>query len=197
MQQHPGVPLDHVHSTCCSASIGNSANRRFVAPPARPRFGRNSKGESRNEPECCRRCERATVGDCPEADPSVEGDSLDLPAERGCVMAFVQSIEFATEQRTEMNELMTRWTSDAIGTGTAQRSTLAEDRSNPGRFVLAVAFESAESAAQNSERPETGAFAAEFWALCSDGPTFRESCSGRRTCAHGSRSINRSWDQYL
>ena len=89
-------------------------------------------------------------------------------------MAFIQSIEFATEQRSEMHELMTRWTSDAIGAGTAQRSTLAEDRSKPGRFVLAVAFESAESAAQNSERPETGAFAAEFAALCSEGPTFRE-----------------------
>ena len=89
-------------------------------------------------------------------------------------MAIIQSIEFATEQRSEMHDLMTRRTADAIGTGTAQRSTLAEDTSHPGRFVLAVAFESAESAALNSERPETGAFAAEFSALCSDGPTFRE-----------------------
>ena len=29
-------------------------------------------------------------------------------------------------------------------------------------------------ATKNSERPETGAFAAEFSALCSEGPTFRE-----------------------
>jgi quinol monooxygenase YgiN len=89
-------------------------------------------------------------------------------------MPFIQSIEFATEQRSELHDLMTRWTSDATGPGTAQRATLAEDRSNPGHFVLAVAFDSAESAAENSARPETGAFAELFTALCSDGPTFRE-----------------------
>ena len=89
-------------------------------------------------------------------------------------MAFIQSIEFATEQRTELHDLLTRWTADAIGSGSAQRSTLAEDRANPGHFVMAVAFESAESAAENSARPETAALAAEFTALCSDGPTFRE-----------------------
>lgn len=48
---------------------------------------------------------------------------------------------------------------------------MAEDRSAPGRFVMAVTFESAESAAENSERAVTGVFAAEFRALCSDGPT--------------------------
>jgi len=89
-------------------------------------------------------------------------------------MAFIQSIEFATDQRSEMHDLLTRWTADAMVSGTAQRSTLAEDRSNAGHFVMAVVFESAESAAENSARQETGAFAAEFAALCSEGPTFRE-----------------------
>jgi len=89
-------------------------------------------------------------------------------------MAFIQSIEFATEQREKVLDVLKRWTSDATGQGTAQRSTLAEDRSNTGHFVLAVSFESPESAAQNSDRPETGTFAAEFGALCSEGPTFHE-----------------------
>lgn len=89
-------------------------------------------------------------------------------------MAFIQSIEFATEKRDEILDVMGRWSADAIGNGTAQRATLAEDRAAPGRFVMAVSFESAETAAENSDRSETGAFAEEFTALCSDGPTFRE-----------------------
>jgi len=89
-------------------------------------------------------------------------------------MAFIQSMDFATDRREEILEVMGRWSADAIGNGTALRGTVAEDRSTPGRFVLAVSFESAESAAENSDRPETGAFAQEFGALCSEGPEFRE-----------------------
>ena len=89
-------------------------------------------------------------------------------------MAFIQSIEFATEQLDEIREVMGRWSADAMGNGTAQRGTMAADRSAPGRFVMAVWFESAEAAAENSARPETGAFAEELTSLCSDGPEFRE-----------------------
>jgi hypothetical protein len=71
-------------------------------------------------------------------------------------MTFIQSIEFATEQRDAVLELMKRWTTDAVGTGTALRETVAEDRLAPGRFVVAVAFESAATAAQTliDPRPE-------------------------------------------
>ena len=89
-------------------------------------------------------------------------------------MAFIQSIEFTTEQRQAILNQLQRWNDDATQNGLATRSTLAEDRANAGHFVLAVTFESAESAAQNSNRPETGAFAAEFAALCSAAPTYRE-----------------------
>lgn len=89
-------------------------------------------------------------------------------------MAFIQSIEFATDRRDEVVELMGRWSADAMNVGTARRATLAEDRSSPGRFVMAVWFESAEAAGENSERPETDAFATQFAALCTDGPTFRD-----------------------
>ena len=85
-------------------------------------------------------------------------------------MAFIQLMDFATERQDEILELMGRWSADAIGNGTAQRATMNEDRSAPGRFVLVVWFESAEA----SSRPETGAFAEEFASLCSDGPEFRE-----------------------
>lgn len=89
-------------------------------------------------------------------------------------MAFIQTIEFVTEQREAVLELMARWNADASENGTAQRATMVEDRSSPGRFLTAVWFESAEAAAANSDRPETGAFAEQFAALCTEGPTFRE-----------------------
>jgi quinol monooxygenase YgiN len=89
-------------------------------------------------------------------------------------MAFIQTIEFSTTQKDAVLELMGRWTADSREKGTAKRATMAEDRSNPGHLVLAVWFESAEAAAENSARPETGAYAEQFAALCSDGPAFRE-----------------------
>lgn len=95
-------------------------------------------------------------------------------AEWRLTMAFIQSIEFSTDQQDAVVELMRRWSADAIGNGTAQRATMAGDRSTSGRFVIAVSFESAEAAGQNSARPETGAFAEQFASLCSDGPTYRE-----------------------
>ncbi len=116
---------------------------------------------------------RGCVGRFARGQP-VLGSTDDGSAELGSTMAFIQSMEFATERREELLELMGRWVVDAVQNGTAQRSTTAEDRSAPGRFVTTVWFESAEAAAENSNRPETGAFAAEFTSLCSEGPTFRE-----------------------
>lgn len=89
-------------------------------------------------------------------------------------MTFMQSIHFTTDRRDEVLELMRRWSADAIGNGTAQRATLLEDRSSPGSLVMGVSFDSPESAAENSARSETGAFAEEFTALCRDAPVFRE-----------------------
>jgi hypothetical protein len=99
---------------------------------------------------------------------------LPKSAKERLTMAFIQSVEFATDRKDEMLALMRQWSADAIGKGTAQRATLAADRSTPGRFVTAVWFESAESAAENTERGETGAFAAEFAKLCTDGPTYSD-----------------------
>ena len=73
-------------------------------------------------------------------------------------MTFTQSIHFATDRRDEVLDLMRRWSDDSISVGTAQRATLVEDRSAPGNYVMAVSFESAESATTDSDRPETGAF---------------------------------------
>lgn len=89
-------------------------------------------------------------------------------------MTFMQSIHFTTDRRDEALELLARWSADALGSGTAQRATLLEDRSVPGSFVMGVSFESHESAAENSARSETGTFAEQFAALCSEALEFRE-----------------------
>ena len=89
-------------------------------------------------------------------------------------MAFIQTIEFTTDQQDKILDVMERWSADTMGNGTAQRATMLQDRSTLGCFVMAVWFESPEAAAENSAREETGAFAEKFAALCSDGPTFRE-----------------------
>lgn len=89
-------------------------------------------------------------------------------------MAFVQAIAFETEKRDDVLALMGRWSADAIGNGTAQRGTMLEERSKPGSFIMSVWFESPEAAAENSARPETGAFAEQFSSLCTEGPEFRE-----------------------
>lgn len=107
-------------------------------------------------------------------EPPVDGASVDGPAERSHPMPYMQSISFSTDRKDEVLELMSRWSADSIQTGTARRGTMLEDRAAPGSFVMGVSFESAESAAENSDRPETGAFAEQFAALCTEGPEFRE-----------------------
>lgn len=105
---------------------------------------------------------------------SVAGSPGAGSTETSWTMAFIQTIEFTTEQRDDMLELMGRWSADAMANGTAQRGTMAADRGRTGRYIMAVWFESPEAAAENSDRPETGAFAEQFAGLCSDGPHFHE-----------------------
>lgn len=89
-------------------------------------------------------------------------------------MAFIQTMEFTTDDPDKMRAVAERWANDAITNGTAKRGILTEDRTTPGRYAWIVFFDSAESAAANNERPDTGRYAEEFGALCSDGIAFRE-----------------------
>ena len=89
-------------------------------------------------------------------------------------MTFIQTMEFTTDDKDKMLEVGSRWADDAITSGTAQRGILAADRSSPGRYVWTVFFDSAEDAAKNNERPETGTYAEAFGALTTDGIAFRE-----------------------
>ncbi len=89
-------------------------------------------------------------------------------------MSFIQTMTFASVDKDKMLEVGNTWANDAINTGTAKKGILAESRSNPGDYMWIVHFDSAEDAAKNSERPETGEHAAKFGALTSDGIAFNE-----------------------
>jgi hypothetical protein len=89
-------------------------------------------------------------------------------------MTFIQTMEFTTNDKDKMLEVGNRWANDAIESGTAKKGILAEDRSNPGHYRWTVFFDSADDAAKNNDRPETGVYAQEFGALTTDGISFQE-----------------------
>jgi hypothetical protein len=85
---------------------------------------------------------------------------------------FVQIIEFTTTRIDEVRALGDEMRGQA-DPGLVLRGTFTADRDRPNTYVNMIEFESYETAMQNSERPETSAFAARMAELC-DGPaTFR------------------------
>ncbi|MCW2790232.1 MAG: hypothetical protein JWP56_2535 [Aeromicrobium sp.] len=81
---------------------------------------------------------------------------------------FVQIIEFTTTRIDEVRALGDEWREKADG-GLALRGTITADRDRPNTYLNIVEFESFETAMENSNRPETTAFAARMTELC-DGP---------------------------
>ena len=88
-------------------------------------------------------------------------------------MSFIQIIEYRTSRFDELAALMDEWLAETEGKRSATRSTQAQDRESPGTYVQIVEFPSYEAAMENSDRPETGEFAAKMSALCDGAPTFR------------------------
>lgn len=88
-------------------------------------------------------------------------------------MSFIQVIEFKTSRIAELNAAVDEWLANTEGTRAATSSTQAQDRDNPGTYVHIVEFPSYDEAMENSNRPETGEFAAQLGALCDGPPTFR------------------------
>lgn len=80
---------------------------------------------------------------------------------------FVQIIQFTTSRMDEIRALVQDRRDQP--TGFAVRGTFTADRDRPGTYVNIIEFESAESAMENSKRPETREFAAKMAELC-DGP---------------------------
>ena len=87
-------------------------------------------------------------------------------------MAFVQIIEFRTDNIDEMRKIGAEWEASAATGRTARRRLLCQDRDNPGRYFNIVFFDSFDSAMQNSELPATQKFAERLAASTQGGRTF-------------------------
>ena len=88
-------------------------------------------------------------------------------------MAFVQLIEFQTDRIDEFNGLLDEWLEESAGWRTHTRALQTKDRDTPGTYLQIVEFPSYEAAMENSDRPETAAFAERLAKLCSGPPSFR------------------------
>jgi hypothetical protein len=89
-------------------------------------------------------------------------------------MSFIQIIDMHTKSFDELNALGDEWRAATEGKRTLQRSIIARDRNDPDRYLLLAFFDSYESAMENSQLPETAAFAEKQMALVDGAPTFHD-----------------------
>ena len=87
-------------------------------------------------------------------------------------MAFVQIIEFHTDNIDEMRKIGAEWEASAATGRTARRRLLCQDRDNPGRYFNIVFFDSFDSAMKNSQLPATRDFSQRMAALAQGESTF-------------------------
>jgi len=86
-------------------------------------------------------------------------------------MPFVQVVEYQTDQPDEVRAISEEWSRQQTPDGPA-RVTMAEDRENPGRFMVIAEFDSYEHAMEHSSRPETASYADKMRRLASTNPRF-------------------------
>ena len=84
-------------------------------------------------------------------------------------MEYIQVMEATTSDPEAMFAAEKEWYEASEGKRTVRRSIVTRDRNNPDRYVIVVFFDSYESAMENSELPETQAFAGKM-AAALDGP---------------------------
>jgi len=88
-------------------------------------------------------------------------------------MTFIQIIEYETDRPDEMWALGEARMAEMGDPPPGFRLTISRDRDRSNRFTTIVEFPSYEVAMENSEDPDTDAFARRMAALCTDGPHFR------------------------
>lgn len=88
-------------------------------------------------------------------------------------MKFIQIIEFTTSRIDELNQLMDEWLASTEGKRTTVRALETRDRDRDGTYLSIVEFPSYEQALENSNLPETTAFAESMAKLCDGPPVFR------------------------
>jgi len=85
-------------------------------------------------------------------------------------MTFIQTISFSTSRIDEMQKLMERWDQEQSEPAPGFRGLkLLKDRDNENAYLVIAEFENYELAMENSNRPETDAYAKEMGEL-TDGP---------------------------
>jgi hypothetical protein len=87
---------------------------------------------------------------------------------------FIQIIEMQTSRFDEVEALgkEIRARLDDGRSSSPVRGTITADRDRPGVYLNIVEFDSYEAAMENSNRPETGEFAARLAKLCDAPPKF-------------------------
>ena len=85
------------------------------------------------------------------------------------MMKFAQTIEFTTRRIDEFNAELDAWMATSEGQRISHRAVLQKDRDAEDTYLLMVEFSSYEIGMENSNRPETGVFAA-FLSDLSEGP---------------------------
>lgn len=83
-------------------------------------------------------------------------------------MTFTQLISFRTHDIDAVRRITDDWHAATEGRRTARGECLFADRADPGRFVVAVDFDSAEAAAANAALPETQRAAEQMAAVTTD-----------------------------
>jgi len=88
-------------------------------------------------------------------------------------MKFAQIIEFRTDHIDTFNANLDAWMTRTAGRRIPHTAVLRRDRDGGNTYLFLVEFASYEAAMENSNRPETGEFAAALTAICDGAPTFR------------------------
>ena len=87
-------------------------------------------------------------------------------------MSFIQIIEMRTKNYDELQKLGDEFFAATEGKRTVKQSLVTRDHNDPDRYLIIVFFDSYESAMENSNLPETAAFAERQMALLDGPPTF-------------------------
>jgi quinol monooxygenase YgiN len=87
-------------------------------------------------------------------------------------MTFIQIVSFRCHDLDALRDAEAEWLAATEGRRTLRTETVLVDRDDPTRFVTINAFDSYESAMENSALPETDAMAAKVGALLIGEPTY-------------------------
>jgi quinol monooxygenase YgiN len=87
-------------------------------------------------------------------------------------VTFVQIIEMRSKSYDELQALGDEFFAATEGKRTLQKSVLGRDRNDPDRYFILAFFDSYEAAMENSNLPETTAFAEKQMPLLEGPPTF-------------------------